>query len=78
MFFGFFFLLDFRFARPPRPLGEGAGGEGITPRGLEVEGSSSHAARGSDGRHKGRQGSHDDFYHDFDDVFLFVVHRGKI
>ncbi len=41
---------------------------------LQEEGPSSHAARGGDGRHEGRQGSHDDFYHDFQDVFLFVVH----
>ena len=41
---------------------------------LKEEGSVAHAARGSDGRHEGRQGGYDDFYHDFDDVFLFVVH----
>ena len=47
-------LLNLALTRPPRPLGEGAGGEGITPRGLEVERSVAHAARGGDGGHEGR------------------------
>ena len=41
---------------------------------LEEQRSSAHAARGGDGGHEGRQGGYDDFDHDFDDVFLFVVH----
>ena len=55
-----------------QPYGEG--GEGITSRGLEIERAVAHAARGGDGGDEGRQGGHDDFDHDFDDVFLFVVH----
>jgi len=41
---------------------------------LEEQRSVAHAARGGDGRHEGRQSGYDDFDHDFDDVFLFVVH----
>ena len=45
---------------------------------LEEQRSPAHAAGGGDRGDEGRQGRHDDFHHDFDDTFLFVVHNVEI
>ena len=41
---------------------------------LKVERSHTHAGGGGNRGEEGRQGRHDDFNHDFNDSFLFVVH----
>ena len=46
-----------------------------TARGLDEEGPYTHAARGGDGGHEGRQSGYYDFHDDFDDVFLFGFHN---
>ena len=52
-----------------------SGGASPLLQASEEQGSFAHAARGGDGGDEGRQGSHEDFHHDFDDSFLFVGHN---